>query len=62
MTNVLKKIPGAADQSAAVCELQRPIDTAAGHWARGPPGWGWGMLSEMLELYLESSKMAKRGQ
>lgn len=37
-------IPGAADQSADMCELQRPVDTAAGPWARGGVG-----LSEMLE-------------
>lgn len=28
-------ILGAADQSADVCELQKPVDTAAHHWARG---------------------------
>lgn len=37
VTNV-KMIPGAADQSAGVCELQRRIDTAAGPWARGQGG------------------------
>ena len=44
-----------ADQSAGECELQRPIDTAAGHW----PGARGAGLSAMLEPHLESSKMAK---
>lgn len=49
-------IPGATDQSAGVCELQRPVDTAAGHWARG---WGAG-LPQMLEPHLENSRTSCR--
>lgn len=44
VTKVVEMIPGAAGQSAGVCELQRPVDTAAQPWARGGTG-----LSEMFE-------------
>lgn len=51
VTKVVGMVPGAADQSAGMCELQRPVDTAARPWARGRAG-----LSEMLESSRRSGR------